>query len=45
MMLFPEAQRIAHEELDRVLGLGHLPDIGDKESLPYIAAVKLEVMR
>ena len=45
MLLFPEVQRAAHAELDRVLGIGRLPEIEDERSLPYVKAVMLEVLR
>jgi cytochrome P450 len=45
MLLFPEAQQAAQEELDAVVGHGRLPEMGDKESLPYITALKMEALR
>ena len=45
MVLFPEAQRKAQEELDEVVGLNRLPEYKDSESLPYINAVCKEVLR
>ena len=45
MMVNPEAQRKAQEEIDRVLPAGHLPDFSDYESLPYIAAIVKETFR
>lgn len=45
MVLYPSKQLAAQEELDRVLGQGRLPDIADRETLPYVTAVMLEVMR
>ncbi|KAE9397657.1 cytochrome P450 [Gymnopus androsaceus JB14] len=39
---FPNAQREAQEELDRVIGKERLPDYDDKDSLPYITAVTYE---
>ena len=45
MLLFPEAQHAAQQELDQVLHGNRLPDISDKESLPYIEALKREVLR
>ena len=35
--------RKAHEELDRVVVKGHLPDFSDKDRLPYIDALAREV--
>jgi cytochrome P450 len=45
MTLYPEAQRRAQEELDRVLKPGHLPDFEDQPSLPYITAIVKETLR
>ena len=45
MMLSPEAQRQAQEEIDRVVGTDRLPAIQDRESLPYVCAVVKEVLR
>ncbi|PPR03343.1 hypothetical protein CVT24_012583 [Panaeolus cyanescens] len=41
----PEVLRKAHEELDRVLKQGALPDFEDMENLPYITAIVKESMR
>ena len=45
MVLYPEVQKRAHEELDRVIGNDRLPSIQDRESLPYINAICKELMR
>ena len=45
MVLYPEVQKRAQEELDSVLGHGHLPQFGDEDSLPYLKAVLHEVVR
>ena len=45
MLQSPEAQRLAQDELDRVLSRSRLPEIGDRESLPYVTALVKEVMR
>ena len=44
-MLHPDTQRRAQQELDRLLEGKRLPDIHDKEALPYVEALKREVMR
>jgi cytochrome P450 len=44
MMLFPDAQKKAQEELDKVVG-GRLPVSIDRERLPYIWAMVLETHR
>ena len=40
-----EVQHTAQKELDRVVGRNRLPDFSDKESLPYMFALFLEVLR
>ncbi|KAJ8120615.1 hypothetical protein ONZ43_g2722 [Nemania bipapillata] len=45
MTLFPEVQRKAQEEIDRVIGSSRLPTFSDRESLPYIDAVLQEAWR
>lgn len=45
MVKHPEAQRKAQEEIDRVLGVGRIPDFEDRERLPYTDAIWQEVMR
>jgi cytochrome P450 len=45
MVLYPEVQRRAQEEIDSTLGQGHLPDFGDEDTLPYVNAVVHEVLR
>ncbi|EJD42957.1 putative CyP450 monooxygenase [Auricularia subglabra TFB-10046 SS5] len=45
MVLHPEAQQFAQDEIDRVLGHGSLPELADREALPYVTAVLLEVIR
>ena len=45
MSLFPEVQRKAQEELDRVVGPDRLPEFTDYDSLVYIQAIILESLR
>lgn len=45
MVLFPEVQRRAQEELDRVVGSERLPQWEDEANLPYVRSVIKEVMR
>lgn len=45
MMLHPEVQRKAQEEIDRVVGTERLPGVADREKLPYIDAIVKEVLR
>ncbi|GLI79146.1 hypothetical protein PoHVEF18_007474 [Penicillium ochrochloron] len=45
MALYPEVQRKAQDEIERVLGPGRLPKMADRPSLPYINAIVKEVLR
>ncbi|KAJ7723619.1 cytochrome P450 [Mycena maculata] len=45
MLANPEAQKKAQDEIDSVVGHGHLPGFDDEPSLPYISALVKEVLR
>lgn len=45
MILFPEVQQKAQEEIDRVVGTGRLPEVADRPNLPYLNAMVKEVLR
>ncbi|KAG6328499.1 hypothetical protein ID866_10590, partial [Astraeus odoratus] len=45
MVLFPEVQTKAQEEIDHVIGRQRLPDFNDRENMPYVEAVVLETLR
>lgn len=45
MLAFPECQSKAQAELDRVVGQNRLPELSDKDSLPYLSALYKEVHR
>ncbi|KAI0305228.1 cytochrome P450 [Multifurca ochricompacta] len=45
MVLYPEAQRKAQEEIDSVVGTERLPDFSDEPSLPYVSALCQEAQR
>ncbi|KAI0723015.1 cytochrome P450 [Earliella scabrosa] len=45
MICFPEVQRKAQVELDTVIGPDRIPTLADKDRLPYLNAVYLEVLR
>ncbi|KAI6099754.1 cytochrome P450 [Pisolithus sp. B1] len=45
MVLYPETQAKAQEEIDQVVGDARLPEFSDREKLPYVEAVFLEVLR
>ena len=45
MILFPQAQRKAHEELATVVGPQRLPTYEDELALPYVRALIRELLR
>ena len=45
MTMFPDVQKKAHEELDRVIGSSRLPNFADRDSLPYINSIVSETQR
>ena len=45
MVLHPDVVRKAQAEIDAVVGMDRLPSFADRERLPYINALVLEVMR
>jgi cytochrome P450 len=45
MLLFPDAQRKAHAELDRVVGSERMPTMEDEDALPYIRCCIKESLR
>ena len=45
MILHPEVQKKAQEQLDMVVGTDRLPEISDRQSLPFIEALYLECLR
>ena len=45
MAMYPDAQRKAQDEIDRVVGSHRLPNYDDRKSLPYVEALYREVMR
>ncbi|XP_050460249.1 probable cytochrome P450 303a1 [Cataglyphis hispanica] len=45
LILFPQVQKKAHEEIDKVLGRDRFPTLADRSRMPYIQAVVLESLR
>ncbi|KAA1476670.1 cytochrome P450 [Dentipellis sp. KUC8613] len=45
LLLYPETQRLAQQEIDQVVGRNRLPTFEDRSSLPYIDAVYREALR
>ena len=45
MILHPEIQRKAQEEIDRVVGQNRLPEFADRNSLPLIDCILKETLR
>ena len=45
MVLYPDVQAQAQAEIDAVIGDEKLPTIEDREKLPYVSALVMEVLR
>ena len=45
MVLYPDVYEKAQAEIDRVIGPDRMPDLDDRDSLPYLEAVIMEVYR
>ena len=45
MAMHPDVQAKAQAELDGLLGMTRLPDLDDRDSLPYCQALLLETLR
>lgn len=45
MLMFPETQKAAQEEIDRVVGPDRLPEMTDAPNCPYIRACVKETIR
>ena len=45
MVLSPEIQKKARDEIDRITGGNRLPSFTDKSSLPYISCITWECLR
>lgn len=45
MVLYPEVQRRAQAEIDRIIGTDRLPTFDDIDNLPYLGAIYKETLR
>ncbi|XP_065199572.1 probable cytochrome P450 303a1 [Planococcus citri] len=45
MLLYPEVQRKAQEEIDRVVGRERMPTLNDRPNMPYVESIVLESVR
>ena len=45
MTLYPQVQKRAQEEIDRLIGTDRVPTLADRAALPYIEALYKEVIR
>lgn len=45
MVLYPECQKRAQEEIDSVVGPARLPEFSDRESLLYVDCILQEILR
>jgi cytochrome P450 len=44
-MIYPDVQAKAQAEIDRVVGIGRLPTLDDRQDLPYIDSIVWECLR
>lgn len=45
MLMFPEAQKAAQQEIDEVVGFDRLPNMDDAPNCPYIRSCVKEAIR
>lgn len=45
MAMYPDVQKKAHAEIDAVIGNERLPELSDRDSLPYVNALTKESLR
>jgi cytochrome P450 len=45
MVKFPDVQKKAQEEIDKAVGVGHLPGFEHRHQLPYVDAIVKETLR
>lgn len=45
MVLHPDVQAKAQAEIDALLGGSRLPEMSDRESMPYVCCIVKEVLR
>lgn len=45
MSVYPEVQKKAQEEINRVVGSSRLPSFSERENLPYVDAIVKEILR
>ena len=45
MVVNPGIQEKAQREIDRVVGRNRLPDLSDRQAMPYVEAIYREVLR
>ena len=44
MLLYPEVQRYAQQQIDQVVGDGKMPTMDDEPELPYVRCIMKEVL-
>ena len=45
MVLYPDVQKKAQQEIENVIGSDRLPVFADRNDLPYVNALAMEVLR
>ena len=44
MLLYPDAQRFAQEQIDKVVGADRMPTMDDEPKLPYVRSLMKETL-
>lgn len=45
MAMYPDKQKKAQEAIDKVIGRDRIPEVADRDSLPYVGAILKEIFR
>lgn len=45
MLLYPDVQRSAQEQIDKVVGADRMPTMEDEANLPYVRSIMKETLR
>jgi cytochrome P450 len=45
MVIYPDIQKKAQDEIDKIVGSNRLPSFADKSSMPYVSCIVWECLR
>lgn len=45
MLLYPDVQSTAQEQIDKVVGTDRMPTMDDEDDLPYVRCIMKETLR